>query len=396
MERTKMSSAFLLWLGAAISIAEIVTGTLMAPLGLQRGVTAIILGHLIGCGLFLLPAAYLSATHNQTAIAVTHTTFGRWGVSLFSILNAVQLLGWTAVMIVNAQLAMNEIAKRLFHFQSAWLMAVIVAILIVIWLMLDHQWLFTINNVVVVLLAIGMVLVVWAVETGHSGGVTAGSGTMSFGSAVELNVTMALSWLPLIGDYTRNTTTPFKASLVSVSGYFLGSVAMFLIGLLTVLKTGLSDFTAAVAQTNLGLIALLIIVFSTVTTTFMDAYSAATNIDNLLKSGRTNLIGVLVTGLGLVVALMVSMAYYQNFLSAIGAVFTPLFAIVFVSIFGLRQRLALGWNFAWWVVGVLAYSWLQRLDFVLGTTVLLLVGLSLGVYLTSLFVRKYPLLDKDN
>ncbi len=72
---------------------------------------------------------------------------------------------------------------------------------------------------------------------------------------------MALSWLPLIGDYTRNTTAPFKASLVSVSGYFLGSVAMFLIGLLTVLKTGLSDFTAAVAQTNLGLIALLIIVF---------------------------------------------------------------------------------------------------------------------------------------
>ncbi|WP_279403855.1 hypothetical protein [Secundilactobacillus kimchicus] len=128
----------------------------------------------------------------------------------------------------------------------------------------------------------------------------------------------------------------------------------------------------------------------------MDAYSAATNIDNLLKSGRTNLLGVLVTILGLIVALTVSMAYYQNFLYAIGAVFTPLFAILFVSIFGLRQRLALGWNFAWWLIGVLAYSWLQRLDFVLGTTVLLLAGLSLGVYLTSLFVRKYPLLETDN
>lgn len=83
----------------------------------------------------------------------------------------------------------------------------------------------------------------------------------------------------------------------------------------------------------------------------MDAYSAATNIDNLLKSGRTNLLGVLVTILGLIVALTVSMAYYQNFLYAIGAVFTPLFAILFVSIFGLRQRLALGWNFAWWLIG---------------------------------------------
>ena len=37
-------SQFLLWLGAAISIAEILTGTLMAPLGLTRGLAAIEIG----------------------------------------------------------------------------------------------------------------------------------------------------------------------------------------------------------------------------------------------------------------------------------------------------------------------------------------------------------------
>ena len=38
----------LLWFGTAISIAEIMTGTLLAPLGMTYGFCAILLGHLIG------------------------------------------------------------------------------------------------------------------------------------------------------------------------------------------------------------------------------------------------------------------------------------------------------------------------------------------------------------
>lgn len=388
---TRKRSQFLLWLGASISIAEIVTGTLLAPLGWQMGLLAILIGHLIGCGLFLLPAAYLSAQQHQTAIAVTKTVFGPWGVRLFSLLNALQLLGWTAVMIVNAQLAMNGISHHLFHFQSTIVMASIVAALIVVWLLLDHQWLFRINNVVVVLLAVGMVLMMGTIVAHGSVHPVAGT-AMSFGSAVELNVTMALSWLPLIGDYTRNAHQPWQASLASVGGYFLGSVAMFAIGLFTVVLTGQADFTAVLAQSQIGSLALLVIVFSTVTTTFMDAYSAATNLNNLFHRGHVNLWGIAVTVVGLGIALGVSMTYYQNFLYAIGAVFSPLFAILAVSVFGLKQRLALGWNFAWWVVGVLGYSWLQRVDFVGGTTLLLLIVLSVGVYLTGRVTKLRPLI----
>ena len=38
----------MIWFGAALSIAEIMTGTYLAPLGLTRGLYAIILGHIIG------------------------------------------------------------------------------------------------------------------------------------------------------------------------------------------------------------------------------------------------------------------------------------------------------------------------------------------------------------
>ena len=43
-----------------MSLAEILTGTFFAPLGLELGIAAIILGHIIGCGLFLGYGLYRS------------------------------------------------------------------------------------------------------------------------------------------------------------------------------------------------------------------------------------------------------------------------------------------------------------------------------------------------
>ena len=48
----------MIWFGAALSIAEIMTGTYLAPLGLTQGLYAIILGHIIG-GVILLGAGLI-------------------------------------------------------------------------------------------------------------------------------------------------------------------------------------------------------------------------------------------------------------------------------------------------------------------------------------------------
>ncbi len=44
----------LIWFGAGVSIAEILTGTYLAPLGMAKGLAAILLGHVIGCSLLFL------------------------------------------------------------------------------------------------------------------------------------------------------------------------------------------------------------------------------------------------------------------------------------------------------------------------------------------------------
>ena len=50
-KRTSLFDNGLIWFGAAVSIAEIITGTYFAPLGLAKGTLAIVLGHIIGCAL---------------------------------------------------------------------------------------------------------------------------------------------------------------------------------------------------------------------------------------------------------------------------------------------------------------------------------------------------------
>ena len=50
---TSVSANSLIWFGAGVSIAEILTGTYLAPLGFGKGLAAIVLGHVIGCALLL-------------------------------------------------------------------------------------------------------------------------------------------------------------------------------------------------------------------------------------------------------------------------------------------------------------------------------------------------------
>ena len=51
MKKTSIYENGLIWFGAAVSIAEILTGTYYAPMGFKDGFLAIIVGHTIGFAL---------------------------------------------------------------------------------------------------------------------------------------------------------------------------------------------------------------------------------------------------------------------------------------------------------------------------------------------------------
>ena len=53
MKKTSTFQNGLIWFGAGVSLAEILTGTAFAPLGMAKGLAAILIGHIIGCAMML-------------------------------------------------------------------------------------------------------------------------------------------------------------------------------------------------------------------------------------------------------------------------------------------------------------------------------------------------------
>ncbi|MBR5618698.1 MAG: cytosine permease, partial [Clostridia bacterium] len=201
---------------------------------------------------------------------------------------------------------------------------------------------------------------------------SSGGDDMTFGAAVELSVAMPLSWLPLISDYTREAKKPVAATAVSAVVYGVISCWMYVIGMGAAIFTGESDIAQIMVKAGLGIAGLLIIVFSTVTTTFLDAYSAGVSSESL--SGKINgkWIAVTVAAIGAVGAIFLPLYDITDFLYFIGSVFAPMIAIQIADFFILKKNTETVSfnipNLIVWLIGFVIYRLLMRVDIIVGNT----------------------------
>jgi putative hydroxymethylpyrimidine transporter CytX len=183
---------------------------------------------------------------------------------------------------------------------------------------------------------------------------------------------MPLSWLPLISDYTRIAKKPFAATLASSMVYFLVSCWMYAIGMGAAIFTGESDIAAIMMKAGLGAIALIIVIFSTVTTTYLDAYSAGVSSVSISQKLKEKPAAITVCIIGMLLAIFTPITQYEDFLYLIGSVFAPMFAILIVDYFILKKdnsAKATDWmNLVLWLAGFILYRVLMRIDIPIGNT----------------------------
>ena len=365
-KKTSTFSNALIWFGAGVSIAEILTGTYFAPLGMAKGFAAIVIGHGIGCAMMFL-AGLIGGRTGRSAMETVKMSFGRKGSLLFSVLNVLQLVGWTAIMIYDGALAANGIAGV-----GAWVWCLVIGALILVWIAVGITDLGRINQIVMALLFLLTLVLCKVIFFGGNGVMTAPDDSLSFGAAVELAVAMPLSWLPLISDYTREAEKPFAATLASTLTYGAVSCWMYLIGMGAAIYTGQSDIALIMVQAGLGVAALVILVLSTVTTTFLDAWSAGISSESIFAGLKGRQVAMAVTVIGTVGAIVFPMDDITDFLYRIGSVFAPMIAVQIADYFLLKtdvsgkevsvSRLVL------WFLGFLAYRVLMGVDLPLGST----------------------------
>jgi putative hydroxymethylpyrimidine transporter CytX len=365
-KKTSVFSNGLIWFGAGVSIAEILTGTYFAPLGFAEGIAAILLGHLIG-GLLMFAAGLIGAREEKSAMETVKMSFGKRGSILFSALNVLQLVGWTAIMIYDGAVSANGIFNT-----GIWVWALVIGALIIVWILIGITNLGRINTVAMLALFILSLVLFKVIFFGNGITGVVIDDSLSFGAAVELAVAMPLSWLPLISDYTREAEKPVKATAVSAIVYSIVSIFMYIIGMGASIITGEGDIALIMVKAGVGVAGLLIIVFSTVTTTFLDAYSAGVSSVSIHEKINEKWFAIIVAVIGTVAAMIYPMDNITDFLYLIGSVFAPMIAVQIADYFMLKRN-AFDTDFEFrnlviWLVGFICYRMLMQVDTPIGNT----------------------------
>ena len=176
-KKTSLFDNGLIWFGAAVSLAEILTGTYFAPLGFGTGLLAILLGHAIGCVLLFL-AGLIGARTGQSAMETVTRSFGAQAGKFFAALNVLQLVGWTAIMIYDGALAANGVLGA-----GHWVWCLVIGGLIVVWILIGLQNLGKVNTVAMGALFLLTVVLSVVIFRGEGSAAPAGE-SLSFGAAV--------------------------------------------------------------------------------------------------------------------------------------------------------------------------------------------------------------------
>ena len=373
--KTSVLSNGLIWFGAGVSMSEILTGTYFAPLGIKTGLFAILIGHIIG-GILLFLAGYLGAKTRNNAMETVAVSFGRKGNLPFSVLNILQLAGWLAILNYDGALAANGIFSV-----GAGVWCAVIGVLLLLWVLVGLKRLEKINMVAMTALFLMTLVLCFVIVTrGNFGTLFNGSSVnkdvLTFGAAIELSAAMPLSWIPVISDYTSNSTKPVKATVVSTIVYCLVSCWMYLIGMSAAIGMGTSDIAQISLRAGLGVVGLLIILFSTVTTNFLAAHSAGVSGEVIGESFSKHINGkylsILVVLLGTIAAILYPMDNIEDFLYLINSVFAPMIAVMIADFFFNKKRSVTNewdWtNLIVWLIGLSLYRVLMHVDIVIGYT----------------------------
>ena len=198
--------------------------------------------------------------------------------------------------------------------------------------------------------------------------------------------------LCLISDYTREAEKPGKATAASAIVYGLVSCWMYLIGMGAAIFTAESDIAQILLKAGLGVAGLLIVVFSTVTTTFLDAWSAGISSESVHEGIKGKWVAVAATVLGTVGAIFLPLYDITDFLYFIGSVFAPMIAIQIADFFILKRDVSDRGlsvkNLVIWLLGFVIYRLLMGVDIIVGNTLPDMVITILLCLLAAKFEKK--------
>lgn len=330
-------------------------------MSLGAALTALALGTVLGA-LGVGAASVPGARTGAPSMVLLRGLFGTRPSYFPTILNIVQLVGWTTFELVTISTALHQLAPTL----PRWVYALAAGVLTTLLALRPLGWIRVLRKYVTV--AVLLALVYLGVQLlGHPLPALGEGSWDGFWVAVDTVIGVAVSWVPLASDYSRHARTTRSAFLGSFVGYGVTQIACYTIGLLALVTVAGRDpdkiFGSFIAI-PLGALVFGVLTIRELDQSFADTYSTAVSVQNLRPRWDRRALAVTVGLLATLGALAFDIGDYENFLLLIGSLFVPLLGVLVVDYFvvcrgrwDLSEQARARWaNLLAWALGFVAYQ----------------------------------------
>jgi NCS1 family nucleobase:cation symporter-1 len=306
-----------------------------SALSLAAAFTALVVGTLLGTAAVSI-AAIPGTETGAPAMVLLRGLFGARLSWLPTVLNIVQLLGWTTFELVTISTALHQIwgdVPRSGYVLIGGVVSTGLALYPLSWIRSLRRY---------VTLAVVAALIYLGIQLLRNPLPAFGHGTWSgFWIAVDTVIGVAVSWVPVAADYTRHSRSVRDTVIGSFVGYSVTQIACYAIGLIalvTVAKGDPNHIFGSFMAIPIGTLAFAVLAIREIDQSFVDTYSTAISVQNLRPRWDRRVLALVVGALATVFALALDVNDYEKFLILIGSVFVPLLGVFAVDYFLISRR----------------------------------------------------------
>ena len=336
-------------------------GTSSLALSLAAGFVALFVGTVLGTAAVAIAAVPGTET-GQPAMVLLRGLFGTRLSWAPTVLNIVQLIGWTTFELVTISTALDQIVTGV----PRWVWVVAAGAVTTALALRPLGWIRVLRKYVTIAVVVTMAYL--AIQLLRNPLPPLGHGSWdNFWLAVDGVVSVAVSWVPVAADYSRHSHSVRDTVVGTFVGYSITQIACYAIGMITLVTVAHGDpnqiFGAFIAI-PLGTLAFAVLATREIDQSFVDTFSSAVSLQNLRPRWDRRVLAVVVGTLATLLTLALNIDDYYNFLVLIGSVFVPLLGVLAVDYFLVSRR---RWDLSeaapvrWlmllpWLVGFAAYQ----------------------------------------
>src|SRR3954447_15050494 len=312
----------------------------LAAMSFVGAALAIIVGTILGT-LLVAAAAVPGAETGAPSMALLRGLFGRRVSYLPTLVNVIQLVGWSVFEIVVIAAA----AEQLLPWDGArWPYVVVAGVLTTLMAIRPLGVVRILRRYALVLVTLSTVYLYVELLRNPMPSLTHGSWA-GFWPGADYAIAAAVSFAPLASDYSRHAKSSRSAFGATMVGYTIAQSASYILGLVaiaTVVRASDAASTQAMfgafIAVPVGWLAFGVLVARELDQSFADSYSTVVSVQNVFPRFDRRILAVVVGSVATVLALALQIDDYANFLALLGSVFVPLTACLLVDYFVGRRR----------------------------------------------------------